>query len=110
MDVEFKNSHIKELCENSRSAKQELGEACAKKLRSRIADIQAAASVHDLIAGKPHPLTGKKDSMKYSIRLDKGMRLLIEPDQNPMPSRDDGGIDWTRVTKVKITYIGNYHE
>ena len=110
MDIEFKNSHIRELCENSRSAKQELGEACAKKLHSRIADIQAAASINELIAGKPHPLTGKKDHMKYSIQLDKGTRLLIEPDHRPMPSREDGGIDWTRVTKVKITFIGNYHE
>ncbi len=110
MDIGFKNLHLRELCENSRSAKQELGEACAKKLHARIADIQAAASVSVLVVGKPHPLTGKNDYMKYSIHLDKGMRLLIEPDHDPIPSRDDGGIEWNQVTKVKITYIGNYHE
>jgi toxin HigB-1 len=110
MDIAFKNNHLKELCENSRYAKRELGEACAKKLHARIADIQAAANVTELIAGKPHPLTGKNDYMKYSIQLDGGNRLVFVPDLNPIPRRADGGIDWMLVTRVKVVDIGNYHE
>ena len=109
MDIEFKNSGLKKQCEDPRLAIRKFGEACAKKLRTRIADIQAAASVSELVAGNPHPLIGNHH-MQYSLKLDKGVRLLIEPAENPYPVRDDGGIDWQQVKKVRIVYIGDYHD
>lgn len=109
MDIEFKNPGLKKICEDHRLATRKHGEACAKKLRTRIADIQAAASVLELVAGNPHPLSGDRH-MQYSLKLDKGVRLVIEPAVRPYPVRDDGGIDWQQIKKVTIVSIENYHD
>ena len=37
-------------------------------------------------------------------------RIVFVPDHDPLPrKRDDAGIDLSKVTKIKITWIGDYH-
>jgi proteic killer suppression protein len=36
-------------------------------------------------------------------------RLLILPDHDETPRKPDGGLDWKRVTKVKILEIKDTH-
>lgn len=43
------------------------------------------------------------------MRLSGGQRLVFEPADDPVPLTD-GHIDWPRVTKVRVTFIGDYHE
>ena len=88
---------------------RKLGAACARKLRSRLADIQAAACVAELTAGRLHPLSGDRAG-QFALDLEGGTRLVFEPDQDPIPCRDDGGIDWSRVTSIRIINIGDYHD
>jgi hypothetical protein len=38
------------------------------------------------------------------------VRLLFIPDQNPMPRKEDGGLDWTQVIAVKIVGVRDTHE
>jgi len=110
MELEFKDKQIQKLCEDSAVAVRKLGDPCAKKLRTRLAEILAASAVTELIAGKPHPLKGTRDG-QFSLELHGGSRLVFEPMMNPtVPRRDDGSIDWSKVTHVRVVYIGNYHD
>lgn len=88
---------------------KELGTAGAKKLRARLADIDAADNVRELVAGRPHPLTGNR-SGQFALDLHKGCRLVFEPLELPPPELDAGGIDWSRVRRVRIIEIGDYHD
>jgi proteic killer suppression protein len=34
---------------------------------------------------------------------------VFEPADEPVPTRDDGGLDWDRVTAVSIREVVDYH-
>jgi addiction module HigA family antidote len=60
MDISFASKKLEKLCSDSREAMKVLGADGARKLRTRLADLEAADTVSELVAGRPHPLTGKR--------------------------------------------------
>jgi len=109
MDVSFGDEKLRYLCERQAIADRRLGKNAARRLRSRLADLLAAARVADLVAGHPHPLVGSRAG-QFALDLDGGRRLVFEPDHGPVPRKEDGGIDWSRVKRVRIVFIGDYHD
>ncbi len=41
--------------------------------------------------------------------LDGPYRLLFQPADNPVPEKDDGGMDWSRITAVCICRVEDTH-
>lgn len=109
MELTFKDKHIRKLCENQAEAQKKLGSDCARKLRTRLADLEAAANVSELTAGRPHPLLGDRKG-QFAVDLAKGFRLVFAPDHDPCPRKDDQSIDWSNVTIICIEEIGDYHD
>lgn len=109
MEITFSNEKLRKLCEQQATAQKSLGAACARKLRSRLADMAAANSVQELVAGRPHPLKGDRAG-QFAVDLEGGKRLVFKPDHVPIPQKLDQSIDWSRVTKVCIIFIGDYHD
>lgn len=109
MEIRFKDKRVRELCEKQSAAEKKLGAACARKLRTRLSDLEAASRVSDLAAGNPHPLKGDRLG-QFALDLAGGVRLVFAPDNDPCPTRPGGGIDWSQVTVVCIEYIGDYHD
>ena len=89
--------------------KKELGNAGARKLQTRLAELMAVVSVNELIAGHPHPLKGDRAG-QFAVSLEGGKRLVFEPANDPIPKTHDDAIDWTSVTIVRIAFIGDYHD
>ena len=109
MKIQFVDNKIRSLCEKQEVANKKLGEVCARKLRTRLSDIEAVNCVTDLVAGNPHPLKGDRMG-QFAVDLNGGYRLVFMPDHDPYPIYLDGGIDWSQVINVCIVYIGNYHD
>lgn len=109
MDFDYKTAKLKKLCLVSREADKKLGTDSGKKLRTRLSDIEAVSNVSELIAGRPHPYKGGKTGL-FSLDLHGGDRLLFESLKNPPPTKDDGGIDWSKVESVLLVFIGDPHE
>lgn len=109
MKIHFKDKKIRELCEKKAVAEKKLGADCARKLRARLDDLDAATRVTELTAGRPHPLKGERAG-QFAVDLAGGWRLVFAPDHDPCPRREDGSIDWSAVTIIYIEYIGDYHE
>jgi proteic killer suppression protein len=109
LKLSFKDKKIRELCEKRAVADQKLGAACARKLRARLDDLDAASRVTDLTAGNPHPLKGNRLG-QFALDLAGGWRLVFAPAHDPLPVRDDQSIDWSQVTIVCIEFIGDYHD
>lgn len=109
MEIRFRDKKIRELCEKRTVAEKKLGADCARKLRARLDDLDAATRVTDLIAGRPHPLKGAWAG-QFAVDLAGGWRLVFAPAHDPRPRRDDGSIDWSAVTIIRIEYIGDYHD
>ena len=109
MRIDFKDKTLKALCEQEKLAQRKLGKQMARKLKARLGDLDAASSVTALPAGHPHPLTGDRAG-QYALDLVQPERLVFEPDHEPVPRTKDGGIDWSQVTRVRIIWIGDYHD
>jgi len=108
MDIEFATADIQAHCEQRRLMTKVFGDACARKLRARIADLAAAACVGDLVADRPHPLKGDRLG-QFALDLHGGKRLVFEPADTPVPRTPEGAIAWEQVTKVRIVFLGDYH-
>jgi toxin HigB-1 len=109
MEVRFGDKKVRELCEKRATAERKLGSDCARKLRARLADLEAAGRVTDLVAGNPHPLKGDRAG-QFALDLAGGWRLVFAPGNDPCPRNPDGSIAWSAVTIVCIEYIGDYHD
>ncbi len=36
-------------------------------------------------------------------------RFILKPEHNPLPLKGDGGIDKTKVTRIRIMEVVDYH-
>lgn len=110
MEIDFLNEKLKKLCNDAKHAKVKLGELSAKKLLQRLCDIDASNNVQELPPlGNPHPLKGERLG-EFAISLHGGCRLVFVPNHNPIPTKNDVGLDWSCVTSITIIEIGDYHE
>lgn len=108
MDISFASKKLEKLCSDSREAMRVLGADSARKLRARLADLQAADTVSELVAGRPHPLIGKRAG-QFALDLAGGQRLVFQP-LRAGAARATAAVDWKRVTAVEIVFIGDYHD
>ena len=109
MDIDFANAKLRALCEQHTRMVGDFGLPCAKKLQGRLADLEAAAFVTELVAGRPHPLKGDRLG-QFAVDLQGAVRLVFEPDHDPVPRNSDKSIAWHQVNKVRIVFIGDYHD
>lgn len=63
----------------------------------------AASLVTELVAGRPHPLTGNRKG-QFALSLHGGDRLVFES------AHDDEARNWSEVSRVRIVFIGDYHD
>lgn len=61
------------------------------------------------LPGKCHELDGDRVGQLAMLLPDR-KRLVIEPDADPIPKKDDGGLDWSRVDAIRIVEICDYHD
>ncbi|MEM8640055.1 MAG: killer suppression protein HigA [Cyanobacteria bacterium P01_G01_bin.54] len=109
MEITFSNRKLQRLCEQQALAQKQLGQACARKLKARLADLMAAQTVQDLVVGRPHPLKGDRTG-QFAVDLAGGKRLVFQPANQPIPRKEDGSLQWSEVTQVCIVFIGDYHD
>lgn len=109
MEVIYKDKKIRELCENHAVAQRRLGPLTAHKLKIRLVALEAATRVTDLVAGNPHPLEGDRFG-QFAIDLVGGYRLVFTQAHTPSLTGPSGATDWSKVTIIKIEYIGDYHD
>ena len=101
MQLAFETTHLRTLCENSADAIRELGHEVASALRDRLADLDSAVSIKDILVGRPQAF----DTGALVIELTAACRLLCRANHPNNPKITSGGIDWEKVSRVKIVDI-----
>jgi hypothetical protein len=56
-----------------------------------------------------HELKGDRKG-QLSVDLNHPYRLLFGPGHEPIPVLAVGGLDWTKVTRIKISGVEDTHE
>lgn len=83
----------------------------ARKIRQRLAELNAAATLADvgrLPPARLHALKGDRRG-QFAVDVKHPFRLLFEPAHDPVPLKDDGGLDLGRITRVRVLSIEVYH-
>jgi proteic killer suppression protein len=111
MDIRFADRKLERECNDSRLLRRRQGERRANLVRLRLGQLRAAevlADVRKLPGARCHELVGDRKNT-LSVDLDHPYRLLFSPDHDPIPTKADGGIDWSWVRAIVIHGIEDTH-
>jgi plasmid maintenance system killer protein len=109
LEIAFAKKSLRNLCESDTKAKRELGAKIAKLLRRRLADLRAATCVKDIVAGRPREV-GRGRHGRYAVELCDNSRIIFCANHITVPVVASGGVDWSKVSRVKILRIEGSHD
>ena len=107
LELAFANKQIRKLCENQALASRTLGFKAAEKLIGRLADLQAAQCVNDLVAGNPCEVDGALHG-HMSVGLCDGLRIIFCANHCAGRAQTSGKVNWAKVTRIKIVDFQKY--
>lgn len=109
MELAFETKSLRDICEREERAQRELGKKIARRLRSRLADLAAAAHGLDIPAGRPRRIRVKGQPC-ISVELADGAHIVFCANHDKIPVVESRRIDWSKVDRIKILKIGADHE
>ena len=111
MDVSFKDNKLAKTCNSEKALLKAYGEANARKIMRRLTLLEAAAALSDVPITPPtrrHELKGDRKG-QFAIDVKQPFRIVLEPAHDPVPTKEDDGIDLAAVTAIEIITIEDYH-
>lgn len=83
----------------------------ARKVNQRLKDLTDAdnlAIMKTIPAARCHELIGGRKG-ELALDVSGNYRMIFEPLHDPLPQKDDGGLNWEEVTKIQMNEIEDYH-
>jgi len=83
----------------------------AKLVNQRKHDLVAAPTLETMrtLGGNCYELTGSLKG-KLAVSISGNHRIIFEPANDPIPTKEDGGLDWSQITDITILDVGeDYH-
>lgn len=108
LELAFAKQSLRRLCESETTAEDGFGVAVAARLRRRLADLRAAIYANDVVAGAPRELQDGRRRV-LTVELVGGYRIIFCANHVSTPKRECGGVDWSRVSRIKILRIESEH-
>ena len=100
MELAFATQRLRAACEDGGIAAKDYNDLVVAQLQARLADLRAAESIHDLLAGNPRTHSGQ-----VLIEIADGFVLVAKPNHRVVPLAGDGTVDWARVRRLQILGI-----
>ena len=113
MDITFSNRKLQKQLSDEKALIRAHGARRARLIKLVITQLRAAPTLGVFAPpysppNRCHELKGDKKG-KLSVDLDHPYRLIFEPVNDPIPSRPEGGLDWSRVTEIEIKGVEDTH-
>lgn len=111
MDIAFRTRRLGKTFNSESALVKEHGDRMARTIQIRLAVLSNARTLALVPTSPPerrHLLTGRR-SGQYAVDLVHPYRLIFEPNHDPVPRTEDGGIDTSRVTAITILDVVDYH-
>ena len=112
MEIDFKDKDLLKCYLKHSTAITYLGKKQAKKFLMRVNELANVKCLEDLRNYPParcHELKGNRKE-QFAVKLDEPYRLIFTPTHDPIPAKEDGGMDWKEITEITILEIVNYHD
>lgn len=110
MNITFDDRKLEKECNDLSRLTRRYGDGRAKLIRRRLDELRAAETLEDLrfLPGpRCHELTGNRAG-QLSVDLDHPYRLLFVPVE-PVPTKPDGGLNWSQVTSIVVMGVEDTH-
>ena len=104
MDILFRTKKFCKQCNSGKELSRAYGPRMARLIRRRLDELRAADTLEEIRSlpqARCHELTGDRKG-QLSVDLAHPKRLIFVPANEPVPTKPDGGLDWSKVTAVKI--------
>jgi hypothetical protein len=102
--IAFASAALREACQDAAVAEAKYGQRVASALKRRLADLRAATSLSDLVAGAP---TAVGEGARMVVRLLDGFQMVLAPNHQKNPQDGENRIEWSKVRRIKILEITN---
>ena len=111
MDVFFSSKKLQRICGSETLLCSEFGQQNAKKITMRLSELYAVDNLSQISHLPPprlHQLNQNRDG-QFAVDIKQPYRIVFKPYMEPLPTLPDGGIDISKVTRIQIIEIGDYH-
>ncbi len=111
MQISFCKKNLQKASNSEKESNKKWGRSRGRKIRQRLAELAAADSLADVSRLPParcHELRGNRKG-QFAVDAAGRMRLIFRPDHNPVPRNESGGIDLSKITKIIILEVTDYH-
>lgn len=111
MELSFANRKLAKELADEKTIVRNYGADNGRRICLRLAQLMAADNLETLRLlpqTRAHELTGDRAG-QISVDVRHPYRLLVVPDHDEIPRKPAGGLDWMRVTRVKILGVVDPH-
>ena len=111
MELSFASRKLAKELADEKPIVRNYGTDNGRRICQRLAQLMAAPNLETLRTlpqMRAHELTADRAG-QISVDVRHPYRLVFVPDHDAVPRKPDGGLDWARVTKVKILEIVDTH-
>ena len=111
MNIDFARQKLEKTFNSQTALNRTFGDRMARTVAMRMAVLRNARTLSMVPVTRPerrHQLEGARAG-QYAVDLVHPKRLVFEPNHNPMPRKEDGGIDTDQVTSITIIEVIDYH-
>ena len=111
MKITFSNKKLEKSVQNERKMVKEFGSLRAAILKKRLTQLEDAATLEAVrfYPGNYHELKNNRKG-QWSCDLDQPYRLIFTPQENPIPTNEDGQYIWIEISGLEVIEIINYHK
>ena len=111
MEVTFRNHRLQRTFNSDKALRRAYGDDVARRIQMRLAVLKNAANLARVPSTPParcHALSQNRKG-QYAVDLDKRNRIVFIPNHDPVPIKEDGGVDLASVTSITILEVVDYH-
>jgi len=111
MDIVFKSKKLERTLNSEKEIYRKYGEGIGRLLMRRLQFLRSAPTLADVPQKPPercHELSGDRKG-EFAMDLKHPYRLIFRPYHDPVPRKEDSGIDLNKITKIEIFTIEDYH-
>lgn len=110
MEIIYKSRKLEKQLTDPKEMAKSFG-LLARSLNQRLKDLSSAdnlAVMRTLPAARCHELTGARKG-ELAVNVSTNYRMIFKPNHEPIPKKEDGGLDWDNITQIQIIDIEDYH-
>lgn len=111
MDIAFRTRKLENTFNSTKALHRAYDSRRAKVIMTRLAILKAAKTLEQVPTTPPdrrHQLRGDR-AEQYAVDLVHPHRLIFKPNHDPLPRKNDGGIDTQQVSAITIMEVIDYH-